>query len=98
MDYDSQYRTINAPENPSVDPSPGTPKIESTKVETVAYDGPTVVSQIRMPDSMRKSLRIHALKQDKSFSEMVCHFIASNEAAGKAYVSVQGPKAGRAAA
>lgn len=90
MDYDSNYKPLSERTNPPVTPSPGTPKTEPPKIETVPYSGGTVVCQIRMPEQMRKSLQMHALKRDMNFSEVVCHFIASNEAAGKAYISVIG--------
>ena len=51
-----------------------------------------MVCQVRMPEQLRKSLQIHAVKHEKSFSEMVVHFITSNEPGGKAYISINGSK------
>ena len=89
MDYDNNYK--HSTTRPVASP-PGTPKTEPPKIETVAYSGSTVVCQIRMPEQMRKSLQMHALKRDISFSEAVCHFVASNEPCGKAYISILGSK------
>ena len=92
MDYDNQYKPVSERTIPPVEPSPGTTKTEPPKIETVAYSGGTVVCQIRMPEQLRKSLQIHAVKHDKSFSETVVHFITSNEPCGKAYISILGSK------
>lgn len=94
MDYERKeppFRTL-APgiarqeETSKTDPKPV--EKNDNEITFVEYTGTEKVCQVRMPEDLRKSLQMHATRNDMSFSQMLVHFVCASEPCLRAHVSV----------
>lgn len=73
-------------EEPMMAPKKGKP----TRVEVVEYTGAKKPLQVRLPADLCDSLKLHAIKDDKSISDIVLECLTSKKMVGKAHVRVMG--------
>lgn len=77
---------VTQDETPKVEPKPV--EKNDNEVMFVEYKGTEKVCQVRMPEDLRMSLQMHATKNRLTFSQMVVHYLCSDEPCLRAHVAV----------
>ena len=82
--YPQHSNTFSENEQPPVQP-----KTVARKFKTIEYVGALTPAQIRLPQDLLVSLRLHAIKENSSVSKLIHQCLISNKMITKAHVTIR---------
>lgn len=85
----SEYRSMNEMGLQDSSPVPEPRKETPRTPKSVKYTGSRVAAQFRLPQDLMQSLRLHAIKENKSLSEIAEACLSSEKYLGKAHVAIR---------